>query len=149
MERAVSIYKYYVAGSEMWKATRDRPDPVAFDTFWTMVARGTPPTLPVPYMWRAHLHPQTWWVEDVSLYRHPRVHVLPVGTGCPPLRDQVFQVLDSLGLTYNPTHWKTVNVSTYRDPVPLDSETVDIIRDVYRTDIEVWNILCRDGIDPV
>lgn len=148
VERAVSMYKYYVAGSEMWKATRERPEPVSFDTFWTMVAKGTPPTLPKPYMWRAHLHPQMWWVgDDISLYRHPRVHVLPVGTGCPPLRESVFGVLDSLGLDYNPARWKTVNVSQYRDPIPLDSETMDMICDIYRTDMEVWNTL--DVTDPV
>ena len=139
VERAVSMYKYYVAGSEMWRTTRERPEPVSFDTFWTMVARGTPPTLPVPYMWRSHLKPQTWWVGgDISLYRHPRVHILPVGTGCPPLRESVCGVLDSLGLDYDSALWKTVNVSIYRDPIPLEPETMDIIRDIYRTDMEVW-----------
>lgn len=96
IERAVSIYRYYSAGSEMWQSTRARTDPVSFDTFWAMVSRGQPPALPVPYMWKAHLRPQTWWVgEDVSLYHHPRVYVIPVGHDCPSLRDQVFSVLDT------------------------------------------------------
>lgn len=143
IDRAISIYRYYRGGSEAWRHPGDT-EPVSCRDFWRLVDAGTPPPLP-PYMWDAHLRPQVWWLGDAwrDTIADDRVRVV-VNQGH-DFRDRILEAVSSLGLSMGPefdsSRWRPVNVSTYRDEIELDPETLDIIRRLYRDDFTLLGML--------
>jgi len=140
IERAKSIYRYYRGGSEIpGRVPVGHWPPLDFESFWCRVALGHPPPLPRRYMYDDHLKPQIWWFGDDwrTVIQDPRVHII---RNDGHLRDVSCHVLRTLGIDVDPGKWKTVNVSTYTDPIIVSGVAMEAICTIFRDDIELWSI---------
>lgn len=135
IERAMSIYRYYRAGSERYNPHHRRPV-LSFDAFWTAIDAGCDPGLPRLYMWEDHLRPQTWWIRTEHL-DDPRVHVI-LNHPSTSLKQATFDTLRSLGIDHDPAMWTDVNVSRYRDDISLLPSTERLLRRLFADDLELW-----------
>ena len=145
--RARSIYKFWKLGSPENPRTGCPPE-MGFAQFWqTLYDAGIceyecdhvhPPGAPTrfcgielpAYMWHAHLLPQSWWFPDglEKVIVNDEVH----------LRDNTFRVLDQIGSSYDPSLWKSVNVSNNAH-AEMDASTQAIIDEIYAADLNMWN----------
>jgi len=158
MRRAESIWRYYVSGSDISGPPGGRR--LSFGEFWERVEKGS---VELPrYMWNEHLLPQSTWLGPYGVVcseSHREWNACPScrlnipetltilrndECGTDSLRKATFEILDRLGVSYDPEQWKTVNVSTCRDSVRMDAETGDRLRRLFAEDIRLWTVLSRD-----
>lgn len=153
MRRAESIWRYWRSGSDIVEAPGGAYSS-SFGEFWKMVDEGTV-SLP-SYMWDEHLVPQTSWLGPygvVCTESHPEWEACPSCRLDVPenvillqnretgLREATYKLLESLGLSHDCEMWRDVNVSSLRDPIPIDAETASRIRRLFASDVRLWTVL--------
>jgi hypothetical protein len=135
VDRFVSQYNFWKHGSDFAACKNAVDNGFTIRDYIEFIKNGDTEKLNRTFSGEIHYAPQTKWISP-NTYRNTIVIVYDAEK----LAQKVYDVLDSLGCPYE-KNFPVKNVTVRKDPIVLEPEDLEWIKNHYATDFELWRLL--------